>query len=150
MNLRQELLTYCHQWVDEKINTSKQAIDNAQASANEETKSSAGDKYETGRAMAQLEIEKNTSQLVEAQRMKQVLTQISVNQSNDKIGIGSVVKTSIGNFFLSISAGKFMTLEGLEFICLSPASPLGTKLTGLKRGDKIIFNQQHIDVLNVE
>ncbi len=150
MNLKQELLTYCHQWVDERINTSKQAIDSVQASANEETKSSAGDKYETGRAMAQLEIEKNTSQLAEAQRMKQLLNQISANASKKKIVLGSTVKTSIGNFFLSISSGKVTTREGTEYICVSTASPLGAKLVGLQAGDKTIFNHQQIDILNAQ
>ena len=64
-------------YVHERIAATQEAIYTAQLSANEETKSSAGDKYETGRAMAQLEIEKNTAQLAEALKLKQMLKQIS-------------------------------------------------------------------------
>jgi len=50
-------------YIDQRIDAAKKAIGEAQASANEETKSSAGDKYETGRAMMQLAIEQNSTQL---------------------------------------------------------------------------------------
>jgi sortase (surface protein transpeptidase) len=56
--LKTRLHSLCVSYVGQRIETAQRAIAIAQASANEETKSSAGDKYETGRAMAQLEIEK--------------------------------------------------------------------------------------------
>ncbi|HSY60679.1 MAG TPA: hypothetical protein VK796_02335, partial [Cytophaga sp.] len=64
------LYAYCTDYVTERITRLKTEIKKTQSSANEETKSSAGDKYETGRAMAQLEIEKNTKQLAEAERLQ--------------------------------------------------------------------------------
>ena len=56
--IKQTLYNFCVTYINQRMATAQQAIHTAQASANEETKSSAGDKYETGRAMMQLEIEK--------------------------------------------------------------------------------------------
>ncbi len=62
-SIKTRLLALCHNYVDQRITNSKQAMDDAQAAANEEGKSSAGDKYETGRAMAQIERDKAAQQL---------------------------------------------------------------------------------------
>jgi hypothetical protein len=70
MDIKIKLYQYCVEFIDKRIAGAREAIQIAQDSANEETKSSAGDKYETGRAMAQLEIEKNTTQLEEALKQK--------------------------------------------------------------------------------
>ena len=80
--LRQQLLSQCQIVVHQRIASAQDAIRMAQDSANEEGKSSAGDKYETGRAMAQLEIEKASSQLAEANKLKQALEQIPVDENN--------------------------------------------------------------------
>ena len=54
LSLKDQILNKCREYVNVRIATAKQAMDNAQQSANEEGKSSAGDKYETGRAMMQM------------------------------------------------------------------------------------------------
>lgn len=115
-------------------------IDNAQSSANEETKSSAGDKYETGRAMAQLEVEKGLLQLAEARRLKNVMNHFPPNASGSTITLGSLVQTDKDWFYISISAGN-VEIDGLSIICLSSASPLGAQMTGLSKGQNFNFNR---------
>ena len=65
-SIKQELYKLCQTYIQQRILTAKQAIEAAQQAANNETKSSSGDKYETGRAMMQLEIEKDSAQLSES------------------------------------------------------------------------------------
>jgi hypothetical protein len=65
-NVKVELIKACYDFINRRIETIQGVISAAQDSANDETKSSAGDKYETGRAMMQLEIENNSKQLTEA------------------------------------------------------------------------------------
>ena len=108
----------------------------AQESANEEGKSSAGDKYETGRAMAQLEIEKASSQLAEANKSKQALEQVPVDVSGPVVKSGSLVITNQGSYFISIAAGKLVVDRELWF-AISPGSPLGAILLGKKEGDVV-------------
>lgn len=140
-SLKEQLYSHCLAFVQERIATAQEAIVSAQRSANEETKSSSGDKYETGRAMAQLEIEKFTAQLSVALEVKQTLEQILPDKKYDAVQRGSAVKTNQGSFYLAISAGQFI-IDGETYFAISPASPIGQKLMGLRPQDTFIFNQK--------
>jgi len=142
-DLRSKLYALCEDYVNQRIETAQQALDDAQQSANTEDKSSAGDKYETGRAMAHLEREKAAEQLQEARKLKAELLRVSQVTGNDRISLGNIVITSIGNFYLSVSAGKLIS-AGVEFVALSPVSPLGASLINRKEGDQVVFNKKDI------
>lgn len=120
-----------------------------QQSANEETKSTAGDKYETGRAMAQLEIEKYTLQLADVQRMKQDLTRIDSIEKSDTIRTGSLVFTNRGNFYIAINTGEHH-VDHKTIFTISPVAPIAQKLMGLASKDSFIFNSMDFTVLGVE
>jgi transcription elongation GreA/GreB family factor len=124
------------------------AIQTAQLSANEETKSSAGDKYETGRAMAQLEIENNSAQLRESMKLKQVLEQISFDQKSTYVQIGSLVTTNQGIFYIAISAGQFV-IEDETYFAISAASPIGQKLMGLRVDASFTFNKKEFCITHI-
>jgi transcription elongation GreA/GreB family factor len=139
--LKEKLYAYCQNWIDEKIKLAQSTIDNAQSSANEETKSSAGDKYETGRAMAQQEVEKGSMQLAEASKLNSLMNLFSANTSDStRITLGSLVHTDRDWFYISVSAGK-VVINGKSVICLSSASPLGAQMIGLSRGQVFKFNR---------
>ncbi|MEQ8363960.1 MAG: 3-oxoacyl-ACP synthase [Cyclobacteriaceae bacterium] len=146
--IKQQLYKYCQQWVDEKIALAQSEINAAQASANEETKSSAGDKYETARAMAQLEIEKNTSQLSEAGKLKRLLGEFSGETETSRAQLGSLIQTDNDWFYISLSAGKVI-LGDATYICLSPVSPLGAKMINLESGDSFSFNNKSYHIQSV-
>ncbi len=113
----------------------------AQDSANEETKSSSGDKYETGRAMAQLEIEKSTEQLNEALKQKKILDSLQIKIQSEEVLPGSLAITSQGNFFIAISVGM-VSVNGKNFGVVSAESPIGLKLLGQKKGSTFTFNNK--------
>jgi len=138
----------CKKYADQRLATAKQAMHHAQEAANEEGKSSMGDKYETGRAMAQIERDKAAQQAQEAQKLLQVLDQLNPNQIQRKVTAGSVVATEQYNFYVAIGAGK-MTVAGLEFLIVGAASPLGKALMGLSEGDSFTFNSQHHTIAQV-
>jgi transcription elongation GreA/GreB family factor len=146
--LRQRLLAQCQLIVDQRISSAKEAIRMAQESANEEGKSSAGDKYETGRAMAQLEIEKASGQLAEANKLKQALEQIPVEAMGSVVKAGSLVITNQGNYFISIAADK-LTIDDETWFAISAGSPLGAKLLGKKEGDVVKMMEKQIVVEKV-
>ena len=131
--IKQQLYNLCQEFISKRILAARQAIEEAQAAANEETKSSSGDKYETGRAMAQLEIEKNSAQLAEAFNTKRSLEQIKIDKQTDKALPGSLVITDNGNFFISISVGE-LVVENVTYIAVSAQSPAGARLMGLEVG----------------
>lgn len=125
-----------------------EAMRAAQESANSETKSSAGDKYETGRAMAQLERDRHAQLLADAQRMLADLEKINPDATSLIVVPGSLVQTARGSFYISISAGK-LTVDGADYFAVSAASPIGALLLGKRAGDAVVFNRMNYTVLSV-
>jgi hypothetical protein len=148
MSTKVKLHQLCLAKIEEQISAIKQSIDDARSSELEETKSSAGDKYETGRAMMHLEIEKLSTQLTEAEKLRTILIKINPQIVFEKIQTGSLVYTTMGNFYLSVSAGT-LTIDGVSFVTLSSASPLGAKLIGLNKGSELNWNNKSIQVASV-
>jgi hypothetical protein len=146
--VKQKLFDLCQSHLAKRIATATEAIQIAQSAANEETKSSAGDKYETGRAMMQLEIEKNSAQLDEALKLKLQLDQINLKQPSAIIQGGSLVITNHGNFFIAIGAGKLVADEQVYF-AISMDSPIGSRLKGLQQGAAFVFNNRTYEILKV-
>src|SRR5210317_1024531 len=103
MNIKEELLKKCHQFVNNRLQNIEETISSNQTALQSETKSSAGDKHETGRAILQLEMEKAGQQLANIQQMKETLAKIDVTNKSTNAHLGSLVKTNTGNYFLSIS-----------------------------------------------
>jgi transcription elongation GreA/GreB family factor len=148
IEIKHKLYSLCREYISQRIETAQQAINAAQNSANEETKSSAGDKYETGRAMMQLEIEKNGVQLAESLKLKHALDQINIERRSEKIQSGSLVITDHDQFFISISAGKF-SIDNKTYLAIAPTSPIGMKLIGLRAGDTFAFNAKTYKLLEI-
>ena len=137
--LKPQLYQECKTIIDERISSLKNILQETQNAANNETKSSAGDKHETGRAMAQLETEKLNAQLGEALKVKQTLATINPIQLASNIVLGSVVFTNKGNFYIAISIGK-IEIDNEQFFAISPASPIGKLLLTKKEKDFFSFN----------
>ena len=146
---KRKLYNYCVEFLNKRIETARDAIRMAQDAANDETKSSAGDKYETGRAMMQLEIEKNATQLEEALRLKKILDSINIDLRPVKIQNGSLVVTEHGNFFLAVSVGQ-LVMEGKTFAIVSAQSPIGSRLIGLTAGDSFSFGNKTYTVTQID
>jgi hypothetical protein len=147
-SLKHVLYQACLSSAEGRIASLESAIKEIQQSANEETKSTAGDKYETGRAMAQLEIDKHRNQLAEAMKVKQELLRIPVEESTQFIKPGSLVFTSRGNFYIAINAGQ-QQVDDQIFFTVSIASPIAQKLIGLKVGDSFILNHQEFTLSKI-
>ena len=120
----------------------------AQESANSETKSSAGDKYETGRAMAQEERNRNAVQLQQALQLQGELARISPELASDAVRPGALVHTSIGRFYISISAGK-LTVDGQDYFAVSAAAPVAAALAGKHAGEEVMFNGKKIRIESI-
>jgi transcription elongation GreA/GreB family factor len=148
--LKSKLYNLCMEYVEKRILNIQKVIDEAQASANQETKSSMGDKYETTRSMLQLDTEMNTKQLVEAIKLKADLQKVEVtlSQTHSFAQVGSLILTNQASYFIAISAGK-ITLESKDFYAISPTAPICKSLLGLKAGDTFTFNKQNIVVKEV-
>lgn len=139
ISLKSLLHKKCLEYAYQRIENIAEAIANAQSSLNDDQKSSAGDKHETSRAMAQLEQEKNASALHEANELKNTLLRIDEFSANEIAGTGSLVITDKGNFYISIAAGK-LNIEDKIFFAVSPASPIGKAILGKRIGERFRMN----------
>lgn len=148
MSIKFELFKQCQEFVNNRLQTVEEIISSNQKALQSETKSSAGDKHETGRAMLQLEMEKASQQLEGIQQMKTILSKINFSNSSETAHLGSIVKTSSGNYFLSISAGKLI-IENTTYYAVSVSSPIGKILLGKKENDLYNFNGKENKIILV-
>lgn len=146
---KKEVHAFCENYVDSRLERIHTEIQKLNEGLQSETKSTAGDKHETGRAMLQLEREKLGKQLLEVENMKIVMGRICPNQKSQKIALGSLVKTNTAVYFISISAGKFK-IKNTEVFCISTSSPIGRALLGKRENEVIVFNGIEQLILEVE
>jgi hypothetical protein len=148
LNVKQQLHQLCVSKADERILAAREAMLQAQESANAEEKSSAGDKYETGRAMAQRSRDQAAVQLEEALKLKAVLDKINPANSLSAVGLGSLVITDKSRFYLAVSLGKF-EVDGHEYFVISQLTPIGKLLFNSVIGHGFTFNNQVHTIIDV-
>ena len=148
MDIKQSLYNQCNEYIENRFLTIQNTITEIQESLLSETKSSAGDKHETGRAMLQLEREKAGQQLAEAQKVKETLSKIDVTNTFKKVCMGSVVYTSQANYFISISAGK-LVIDNADYFAISPKTPIGQLLFSKEVGDEVDFRGDKFSIKEI-
>jgi len=148
MKVKEELYKTCEIFVENRLKNLQQSMNDIQKAMLSETKSSAGDKHEIGRAMLQLEREQLGVQLLEIQKVKEALYQIDVSKPSQLACSGSVVFTTQANYFIAISAGE-ITFENNTFYAISPHTPIGQLLISQKVNDKIVFRDQKFKITKV-
>lgn len=146
--MKKELHQACLVELQTRIDRIRLAVEEIQAAANEETKSSAGDKFETGRAMMQQEKDKMAHQLAVNISWKNQLALLNPAETKEGVEIGSLVITQEGKYYLSIPLGK-LKLAGQTYFAISLASPIGKALLNKKSRDEIVFQGRKISILQV-
>ena len=139
VGLKKKLYTHCQRLLEKRVAEAKEGMAQAQAAANEETKSSAGDKYETGREMMQQEQNKASLQLVEAMKLKRVLDELDPSKTCTRVAPGCLLQTDKGCFYIAVSLGEVVMEEG-SFILMSAVAPLARLLSGKKVGEQVQLN----------
>ena len=148
MSIKLGLYDFCLEFVDNRFQIIQNTIKEIQESLLSETKSSAGDKHETGRAMLQLEREKSGNQLAEIQKLKAILNKVNSEAKHQKIALGSVVYTTQSNYFIAISAGEIV-LDSKRFYAISQATPIAKLLISKTVGDEVLFRNTTIRITQI-
>jgi len=146
--LKKELFAQCSSYVEQKLATIHRQIKDVQESLNSETKSSACDKHETGRAMLQLEREKLGHQLADIEQTKANLAKIDVTKISKTVILGTAVCTTGANYYVGISAGV-LKVGDQSFFAISPNTPIGLLLMGKKVGDTVYFREAGFEILSI-
>ncbi len=136
---KESLYEACLQAVESRIGHAEEALMQARDASRDETKSSAGDKYETTREMMQQDIDRNSTQLYEAKKLSFQLEQCRDAEIDDTVVPGALVKTSKAWMYIAVSIGKLQIGEYSVFV-VSPASPVGQALMGKTSGSAFTIN----------
>jgi uncharacterized protein (UPF0128 family) len=142
------LYDLCLKFIEQRIKTAETALQQAREASNDDTKSSAGDKYETSREMMQQDIDRNKRLLIDAEENQRVLSAIKDQPFSAAARNGSLVFTNQGNFYISISAGQ-LQLENDNYFAISAVSPIGKSLLGKNAGDHFDFNGKKYTIKEV-
>lgn len=134
---KENILQILKDKISEKIKTFENLIAETRASSND-TKSSMGDKYETGREMLQQEINNIQRQLNETLNQQNFLKKLNTEVCT-KVQNGALVKTDKGFFYISVSAGEIV-FEGKKIMTISSESPLAKAMFGKKIAETFIIN----------
>lgn len=147
--MKKALIEKCTLEIIAKKDAINQEMENLKISLGAETKSSAGDKYETSREMMNQEKGKLQSQLSGLHQQLETLTKINTNLKHQKVGLGSIVKTSAANYFISISYGK-VSYQEEEYFMISAITPLAQQMINKIEGDEVIWNGKSILIQEIE
>lgn len=142
------LFQHCVKLLAQKESALKVEITQLREGIANDSKSSMGDKYETSREMSQQEINRLEQQLGLITRQQFQLQSISLKTDFQQITLGSLVKTNIGNFFISIALGEIKLNVESVFV-ISPASPIGKLMMGKRKGETFSMSQIEVKILQI-
>lgn len=138
MNIKQELLQVCTDYVNKRIYNYKLEMDTIKDSIENNDKGNSEDD-DSGNGKLLNDLEKNAQHLNDATKLMETLKQINPKIQNESGTLGSIVYTQTNVFFLSVSVGK-IELEGSNYFAISLQSPIGMLLKNKTKGDQINFN----------
>lgn len=138
-NLREALVEACKKHVAARIADLEIALTSAHEASTDDTKSSAGDKYETTREMMQQDIARCQMQLSEAKKDEFTIKELLTPQQFEFVQQGSLVETDKGIYFIAISIGV-VSVAGMKVFVISNQSPIAKLLLKKKVGESFEFN----------
>ena len=148
LQLKKHSIKVCIDILQDKIQSLGLIMQEVTTSANNETKSSAGDKHETSRAMMQLEQEKLSKQIAELAEQKKEFDKIDFSKTYNNINQGSLVETNKGYFLIASSIGRII-VDDNPILVISSKSPLAIAFKSMKPNEMILFNGVEYIVFNV-
>jgi len=137
----------CLKLLHERMANIEQAMAEARESANSEEKSSAGDKYETSRAMGHLAQEMQSKQLEDARQELEQINRLNTAVLYDVISTGAVVICKNFIFYISLGLGN-TEFEGHKITLLSPKAPIAALLHQKKKGETFVFNGNVVEIVD--
>lgn len=145
---KQAVLNELSRILQERAEALKAALATTLEARNSDTKSSAGDKHEVGRAMVQQELDQLEGRLAIAQSMQNELSRVNLDLHHDRVGFGSLVKTDQGVFFIAVALGA-VEVGNATCYAISLASPMGQALLGKQAGGVAVLNGRSIRIEEV-
>ena len=145
--LKGKIIEHCKDIFQRKLLIINDELKHLSEAIAEETKSSAGDKYETGREMANLEKEKLHAQALGFKNSLASLNALPERVST-KTDIGSLIKTNKEWIHLSISLGQ-LEVNSEKVLVISPLAPLAQLMMGKEKGETVTFREIEYQIIDI-
>lgn len=146
--MKEHLFTACKDYLEERINRIQSSLEDLNEALQNETKSSAGDKYETSREMINTEVNKLSVQLQQFKKLQAILDMSRNRTKSNTVQLGSAVKTSAANYFLAIPAGEINSGKE-KFYAIGVNSPVAQALMGKAVSENFSFNGKENKILEI-
>ncbi|WP_425637240.1 hypothetical protein ACPUEN_17525 [Algoriphagus yeomjeoni] len=132
--------------VKEKINLLKAERKAINDGILEDTKSSAGDKFETGRETMSRDLMTVENQLKQANFEFDELCRLqAIKEPSPSVQEGSLVQLGNDKYLISISLGQ-IAVDDQKLFMLSKNSPLGEILVGRKKNEQVEFRGKNLTI----
>ncbi len=146
--MKEELYKKCESYLEEKIARISNSIQDLETALTNEFKSSAGDKYETGREMINIEIHKHSTQLQQFQQLQITLEVAKRNVATKIVRMGSLVKATNAIYFICIPIGE-VEIGNKKIFVIGASSPIAQSLIGKTTGDSFSFNSVSGEIVSI-
>lgn len=143
---KQLVFQHCISTLKQRIADMEKDLADIQESANSEEKSSAGDKYETGRAMSHISRDMNAKQLFMLKKNYEELLAVNIHSNEPNIHKGSIVKLSNQQLIFIASSLGSIIVNHIKLVVVSVDAPISKLLIGRKNGDTFTLNNQKIKI----
>ncbi|MDX5418611.1 MAG: GreA/GreB family elongation factor [Hymenobacteraceae bacterium] len=147
LETKKRLLQECSRLLNAQIKAAKDAMDEAQESANEH-QGAMEDKFESFRENCQIQRDMYARQLDELMTTMALLRRINATKQNLEVSLGAVVHTELQNYFIGVSLGE-IKLDGESFYAISGMSPIFKAMAGKTAGDTFEFRDKKYRILQV-
>ncbi|ASW76111.1 hypothetical protein IQ37_05905 [Chryseobacterium piperi] len=141
---KNDIRTYVKNVIAEKIDKLKKFIEFTLDASRDIKKTP---KYDSMREEMQEEIYQMQKQLGALNDLQRNMSRV-LNNTTERVQIGSLVITNKARFYISVSLGEFF-FEGDRFYAISPESPMAKKMMGMKSGDAFTLNNIHQEIVEV-
>ena len=146
IKLKKDLLQSCMKGIEEKAESIRKVMDDAQQSANDYGQPK--DRYDSYRAQLLRKRDMFGQQLAKIMEQKSILQKLDPEKSYETVTFGALVITDTEKVFVSIGMGK-QECNGMEVYIISPLVPFFKSMEGKKVGDTFEFRGQKITILDI-
>ncbi|PRY12372.1 hypothetical protein CLV24_108116 [Pontibacter ummariensis] len=147
LETKKRLLQECTKILSAQVKAAKDAMNEAQESANEH-QGAMEDKFESFRENCQIQRDMYARQLDDLITTQGLLRRINATKVNNEVSLGAVVYTELQNYFIGVSLGE-IKLNGESYFAISGLSPLFKAMAGKTTGEEFTFRDKTYKILQV-
>ncbi|WP_420315906.1 hypothetical protein [Ekhidna sp.] len=146
---KKNVLAVCIDLLDRKISDLKSEIEEVRQSVITDSKSSMGDKYETGREVMNQERNRLNGQLDIFYNQLSSLKSIDPDLHISSVKHGSLVTSENGIYFISVPLG-LIDVDGQKVFAISIGAPIAKSMEGKKAAETIDFGGKSFKLLDIK